>query len=383
MSNNLIKSSVKQAFQGLFIGDAVSMPVHWYYDVTMIKFDFKGWICKYESPKDQHPTSILKISNTGGSGRSSGTKKKKNVIGGVILKDKLDAWTGKSGKNHYHQGMTAGDSTLNCHCALLAMNSLQKCEEDKLKTVFCDYFKFMTTPGTHNDTYAESWHRSLFSDWLNANEPTSDEDFFNFVTNRSKSNIQKPADSQLETIGAFVMTSSIILYNIHRSLEEVLQETKQFINLTHPVKSLEKPIESYARALYHVTRGKPMTEVLEAELLSLYNFRVEKFKKEFDLKQNASEKLQFFQQVVQMNGSACYIKGALLNAYLIAYCYHDNFQGGILTNTNVGGENCHRGAVVGCLLGAANGAAGRDLNSTTWWKDLSLAPRIQSCINKL
>ena len=41
------------------------MPVHWYYDVTMIKFDFKGWISKYESPKDQHPTSILKISNTG------------------------------------------------------------------------------------------------------------------------------------------------------------------------------------------------------------------------------------------------------------------------------------------------------------------------------
>ena len=28
-----------------------------------------------------------------------------------------------------------------------------------------------------------------------------------------------------------------------------------------------------------------MTEVLEAELLSLYNFQVEKFKKEFDLKQ--------------------------------------------------------------------------------------------------
>ena len=54
-----------QQILGLFIGDAVSMPVHWYYDVTMIKYDFKGWISKYESPKDKHPTSILKISNTG------------------------------------------------------------------------------------------------------------------------------------------------------------------------------------------------------------------------------------------------------------------------------------------------------------------------------
>ena len=61
--------------------------------------------------------------------------------------------------------MSAGDNTLNCHCALLALNSLQKCEGDKLKTVFCDYFKFMTTPGTHNDTYAESWHR-FFLEYL-------------------------------------------------------------------------------------------------------------------------------------------------------------------------------------------------------------------------
>jgi len=383
MSNSLINTSVKQAFQGLFIGDAVSMPVHWYYDVALIKHDFKGWICRYESPKDQHPTSILKISNTGGSGRSSWTKNKKNVVGEVILKDKLDAWTGKSGKNHYHQGMAAGDNTLNCHCALLAMNALQSCEEAKLKKVMCDYFKFMTTPGTHNDTYAESWHRSLFSDWLAANEPTSDEDFFNFLTNRSISNLQRPADSQLETIGAFVMTSSIILFNIHCSLEEVLQETKQFINLTHPVKSLEKSVESYIRVLYHVARGVPITKILEAELLSLYKLQVKTFKKDFDFKQSASEKLQFFQQVVQMNGSACYTNGALLNAYLIAYCYHDNFHEGILINTNVGGENCHRGAVVGCLLGAANGAAGKDLNNTTWWKDLSLAPQIDMCLDKL
>ena len=62
--------------------------------------------------------------------------------------------------------MAAGDNTLNCHCALLAMNALQSCEEAKLKKVMCDYFKFMTTPGTHNDTYAESWHRFLIYEVL-------------------------------------------------------------------------------------------------------------------------------------------------------------------------------------------------------------------------
>lgn len=39
----------------------------------------------------------------------------------------------------------------------------------------------------------------------------------------------------------------------------------------------------------------------------------------------------------------------------LAWKYHDNFDAGILANAMVGGDNCHRGAVVGSLLGAANG----------------------------
>lgn len=35
--------------------------------------------------------------------------------------------------------------------------------------------------------------------------------------------------------------------------------------------------------------------------------------------------------------------------------YGDDFASGVLANANVGGENCHRGAVVGALLGAAAG----------------------------
>ena len=50
---------------GLFMGDAVAMPVHWYYNVPAIKDDYNGWISKYEKPKDDHPTSILRHSNTG------------------------------------------------------------------------------------------------------------------------------------------------------------------------------------------------------------------------------------------------------------------------------------------------------------------------------
>jgi len=62
--------------------------------------------------------------------------------------------------------MVPGDNTLNSLCAIEAMKTLQACEsncddEEMLKRVFRDYVKFMTTPGSHNDTYAESWHRCI------------------------------------------------------------------------------------------------------------------------------------------------------------------------------------------------------------------------------
>lgn len=40
--------------QGIFIADALSMPVHWYYDVGVLKRDF-GTITSYQPPKERHP----------------------------------------------------------------------------------------------------------------------------------------------------------------------------------------------------------------------------------------------------------------------------------------------------------------------------------------
>jgi ADP-ribosylglycohydrolase len=42
-------------------------------------------------------------------------------------------------------------------------------------------------------------------------------------------------------------------------------------------------------------------------------------------------------------------------ALYLVWKYHDDFTAGITANAMVGGDNCHRGAVVGSLLGAACG----------------------------
>ena len=43
----------------------------------------------------------------------------------------------------------------------------------------------------------------------------------------------------------------------------------------------------------------------------------------------------------------------------LARKYHDDFDAAITANAMVGGDNCHRGAVVGALVGAAKAPAGK------------------------
>lgn len=43
----------------------------------------------------------------------------------------------------------------------------------------------------------------------------------------------------------------------------------------------------------------------------------------------------------------------------LAWKYHDDFDAAITANAMVGGDNCHRGAVVGELVGAAKAPTGK------------------------
>ena len=75
-------------------------------------------------------------------------------------------------------GMKAGDSTLNSLTALQILKTMSRVDphatmspRDLRGIVLEDYVKFMTTPGSHGDTYAESFHRAFFKDWVLEKEP--------------------------------------------------------------------------------------------------------------------------------------------------------------------------------------------------------------------
>lgn len=80
-----------------------------------------------------------------------------DASGDIINHGKHDFW-GKPG-THYHQGMKAGENTLNALCARVVMRGMAEAKGYDSARFLDDYVKFMTTPGSHNDTYAESFHR--------------------------------------------------------------------------------------------------------------------------------------------------------------------------------------------------------------------------------
>ena len=52
---------------------------------------------------------------------------------------------------------------------------------------------------------------------------------------------------------------------------------------------------------------------------------------------SSSNKLEAFQRIGEQLGIACYIQGSFGIILFIAKHYFDDFEGGILTNVNVGG----------------------------------------------
>ncbi|CAM9350147.1 unnamed protein product, partial [Phaeothamnion confervicola] len=143
---------------GAAIGDALAMPAHWYYDPDELVADF-GEIRGYEAPKDSFKGSFM--------GRMCDPKTPAGsdalaIIGDKILFGKAAQWQPGS-TAHYHQGMVAGENTLDALVARLLCRSLaarKKLDADDYRN---RYIELLTTPGAHNDTFAGSNHRVFFA----------------------------------------------------------------------------------------------------------------------------------------------------------------------------------------------------------------------------
>jgi ADP-ribosyl-[dinitrogen reductase] hydrolase len=142
---------------GTFIGDALAMPVHWYYDRAALRRDY-GIVSDYVAPRNPHPDSIL--------WRSAYTPLNER---GDILHEQAQYW-GQRGI-HYHQFLRAGENTLNLQLGLVLIESLIARGRYDAEDYLQRYLDFLLTPGRHRDTYVEECHRKFFTAYARGTHP--------------------------------------------------------------------------------------------------------------------------------------------------------------------------------------------------------------------
>ena len=299
---------------GSFIGDALAMPVHWYYDRAALHRDY-GTVRDYLPPRNPHPGSIL--------WRSEYTALNAR---GEILHDQAQYWGRRD--IHYHQFLRAGENTLNLQLAKVLMESLVARSSYEPDGYLQRYTEFMLTPGQHRDTYVEECHRKFFTAYARGTAP------------------RKCAGSDIH-IGGLAHVGILCAFRASDA-KAARAAVREHITLTHRSDEVLAAGDALAQILCDTAAGGDLRTAIFQHGADWFSKRkAEQWSREPD------------EVVIGHRVSpACYIADAFPASLYLAWKYAGDFESGVIANANVGGDNCHRGAVVGALLGAAVGESG-------------------------
>lgn len=316
--------ALSHAFAGTLAADALAMPVHWYYDRTALRADY-GPVDRYLAPKPHHPGSILH--------RSHYTALNEE---GDILREQAAYW-GQTGV-HYHQFLQAGENTLNFQLAReLHALVTRTGGYDPDASLEC-YTGFMLTPGKHRDTYVEEYHRAFFTNYAKGKKP-------------------RACGIDDNHIGGLAPVAALVAALPEADEKTLRAVVREHVGLTHQNPGVLRAADVLVQLLVVLRHGQPLRPAI-ADLAS-----------EFFSERRATTYLSQSDETVigRVFSPACYIADAFPAALYLAWKYADDFSAGIIANATCGGDNCHRGAVVGALLGAACGVPDR-------WTDGLLTP---------
>ncbi|MFK7993580.1 MAG: ADP-ribosylglycohydrolase family protein [Granulosicoccus sp.] len=351
------RARVKAALANLFIGDSLSMPVHWFYNPgDILRVYGKYGITGLQAAPETHPSSIMSLHSTTSGGRSTRqADRDRQIIGDVILKGRRHLWGRPNG--HYHHGMQAGENTLNAWCAQLLIKHLLKEKTYQSDQWIAAYIDFMTAdPPDYPDTYAESYHRGFFANLISGKAPTD----CGAVTHDTPS------------MGALVTVAPLALALLGKgtSLKETCETCREHVWLTHPDKTLLDVVDAYITLMDTLLCSEAGTADTSPFIKAAAVINGT------DLKGLLSAKKGDAHVVGRTYSLACYITDSWPSVCYLAARYHEDVEKALLINTNLGGENAHRGSVLGTLVGLANAQY-----PEKWYSSLSLHSRLDAELN--
>jgi len=325
-----LEDRISGAFFGMFIGDALAMPVHWYYDTHALRRDY-GEVSDFLQPKNPHPDSIL--------WRSSYSPLNSKAD---ILHEQAQYW-GKKGI-HYHQFLKKGENTLNLKLARELLLLLQQKGCYSAEIWLEKMIEFLTSSGTHNDTYIEEYLRDFFMAYAQGNAAA------------------ECGRNDEKHIGGYSLMLPLVLAYCQEP-EYARQISLDHLALTHGGRTMYIWGDLIARALLYTIQGQTLRDAIICAVQE----------SEIDIDVVALESLSDYPDTTVIGkhfSSACYVEYAVPATLYLALKYAHSPEKGLIANTMCGGDNAGRGAVLGALLGAACGIKG-------WpgkWRDGLVSP---------
>ena len=196
----------------------------------------------------------------------------------------------------------------------------------------------MTTPDSHRDTYAESYHRAFFANYARGIPPERCAGVENHDT---------------ASIGGLVGLPAAIMAALREHDAAAVEHTLlAHLRLTHRSAKLERYASALGRLLPRLLQDQqPRIGPLVCDIAESLGFPAAKVVEQVN-RHGRSD----LHVIGGLLSPACYIEHSFPAVLYLAARYANDFEAALVANTNAGGDNCHRGALLGAILGAALGS---------------------------
>ncbi len=370
---------IENALWGLFVSDAICMPAHWYYNLNYLKKDF-GSISGYNDAPHPHPESFMvgnpyfpdvenakkldrpydilhrhvRFYNTSYNSLQVGIRTHSGEHGNLM--PALDE------RYHYHHGLKAGENTLGANLVRVLMRSVIKKGDYEPQNFLNDFVSYMSFSNNNRDPYLEIYIRKWFENYSQGLPAelcaASQRDTWSIAAHGG---IIRPLVLSLLKKSSFEALGTAIS---HQQLTHRSEEISSSLGLLVPFLTDLLQGCSAEDLLQKFTRQIPLIKIHGEELTKMYHdyqgpsnipkemmWKIHtEFSDEYlsDILPTATDE----SMIGKRFATACYPEHGVP---LIFYFLHKNrfdFTSSLFDNANAGGDNVHRGMILGMISGA-------------------------------
>jgi ADP-ribosylglycohydrolase len=383
MAEYNIGDRIEGALWGLFVADALAMPIHWYYNRENIYKDFPRGVVEFKAPPHPHPEAFMigmsykpDVKMAEKLGRNfdilhdhAGFYDTSYSNMKFSLSDKEESHgnsvAAEAQRYHYHHGLDAGENTLGAELVRVLLRQIINSGTYDPNIFVRDFIKHMTTPGVNRDPYTEIYIRRWFENYSEGIDPlNAAEHQRNVWSIGSHGGMMRPLvlsllfpGDSISALGA-ALNHQIITHRSEIVSSALMVSVPLLTDLINGA-DLQNAVKVHGRNLLlpDITGDELFARYREyrgpgnIQGNDMWHIHMDRSEKHFDpddlIKNPGDENV-----IMGAFATACYPEHGLPLA--LYHAWRHNAWDALITDANAGGDNVHRGMVLGLLVGASD-----------------------------